>query len=58
MGPGMAEIATGEATLSPDGVTLTVPAKAPLAPGVYRVEWHNLSDDGHKAHGRYSFTVK
>jgi hypothetical protein len=58
MGPEMKEIATGEASLSPDGVTLTVPAKETLAPGTYMVEWHNLSDDGHKAHGTYSFTVK
>ncbi|NQS85549.1 copper homeostasis periplasmic binding protein CopC [Pantoea allii] len=30
----------------------------PLAQGSYQVNWHVLSVDGHKTHGRYAFTVK
>ena len=52
------EMATGEATLNPDtGSILTVPLAAPLPPGSYTVEWHALSEDGHKVHGTYAFTV-
>lgn len=44
--------------LAADRVTLTaVPAK-PLAPGVYKVEWHAVSADGHRMTGDYDFTVK
>lgn len=51
-------VGTGDATLAADGVTLTVPAKATLTSGTYIVEWHALSDDGHKSQGSYKFTVK
>lgn len=50
--------AIGEAGLSADGLTLTIPAAAPLTAGTYAVDWHALADDGHKSHGRYTFTVK
>ncbi len=57
-GPDGAELATGEAALDADGTTLTIPAPADLAAGDYTVDWHALSDDGHKVHGTYSFTVE
>jgi copper resistance protein C len=54
-----AAVTLGEASLDPDGGTiLTVPVPVPLSPGKYAVEWHALSDDGHRSHGSYSFTVK
>ncbi len=49
-------VATGAATLNADGTVLTVPAA--LTAGTYTVDWHNLSDDGHKSQGSYNFTVK
>ena len=56
-GPGGA-VATGAASLdAKDGVTLTVPLDAPLAPGNYHVEWHVLARDGHRTQGAYDFTV-
>ena len=52
------EIATGDASLDAEtGSTLTVPLTAPLLPGSYTVEWHALSEDGHKVNGSYAFTV-
>lgn len=51
-------VTTGEATLNADtGSVLTVPLTAPLLPGSYTVEWHALSEDGHKVKGTYGFTV-
>lgn len=41
-----------------DGKTLVATAAAPLAPGVYRVDWHTVSADTHRVHGTYSFTVR
>ena len=52
------EVAIGVAALSEDGLTLTVPTRGPLGAGVYRVEWHALSEDGHRSQGTYSFSVK
>ncbi|MEZ2131024.1 MULTISPECIES: copper homeostasis periplasmic binding protein CopC [unclassified Sinorhizobium] len=52
-------IATDKATLGgTDGTVLTVPIHSALQPGVYTVNWHVLSNDGHKTQGSYSFTVK
>ena len=56
--PDGAAVALGAGSLSADGLTLTVPTGSALPAGVYVVEWHALSDDGHKSHGSYSFTVK
>jgi methionine-rich copper-binding protein CopC len=56
-GPGGAAVATGDATLGPDGATLVVPVTGPLAPGAYTVDWHALSTDGHTTKGSYAFTV-
>lgn len=52
------DLQTGAATLSADGLTLTVPIPADMTAGAYTVEWHALSEDGHKSLGTYIFTVK
>lgn len=52
------KVAIGDATLSDDKATLTIPLTAKPAAGVYTVEWHALSDDGHKTHGKFTFTVQ
>ena len=57
-GPGDAAVATGAATLTNGNATLSVPLQARLGAGSYTVRWHALSADGHKTHGRYSFTIK
>jgi methionine-rich copper-binding protein CopC len=58
-GPDKAIVATGAASIAGgDESTLVVPVSAPLAAGVYMVDWHVLSKDGHKTHGSYTFTVK
>jgi methionine-rich copper-binding protein CopC len=58
-GPDNAIVATGAASLAEgDESTLVVPVSAPLAAGVYTVNWHVLSKDGHKTLGSYMFTVK
>lgn len=51
-------VATGDAKLSDDKVTLTIPLTAKPGAGVYTVTWHALSDDGHKTHGTFTFTVQ
>ncbi len=57
-GAGDKQVTTGDAKLSTDGKTLTVPVSGSLDAGGYVVEWHVLSTDGHKTKGSYSFTVK
>ena len=58
IGPNGTSIATGAARLkSGGGATLLVPISTALPAGTYKVEWHALSDDGHKSKGDYSFTV-
>jgi methionine-rich copper-binding protein CopC len=56
-GPGKAPVQAGEATRMGGDATLMVPLSGMLAPGVYTVDWHALSADGHKAVGSYTFTV-
>jgi copper resistance protein C len=57
-GPDGATVATGTAHLASDDDTLlVVPVPGPLAAGAYTVEWHALSNDGHKTQGRYGFNV-
>ncbi len=57
-GPDKATVKTGAASVNAGHTELTVPLTGPLAAGAYTVTWHALSDDGHKTHGTYSFTVK
>lgn len=41
-----------------DNTQLDVPIKQPLAAGLYHVNWHVVSVDGHKTKGQYQFRVK
>ncbi|HZF84091.1 MAG TPA: copper homeostasis periplasmic binding protein CopC [Burkholderiaceae bacterium] len=51
-------VPTGAARLDgKDDTTLVVPIASPLPVGGYVVEWHALSNDGHKTQGRYAFRV-
>jgi hypothetical protein len=51
-------VSTGAPSLSPSNDKLmTVPIAGELGTGVYTVEWHALSKDGHTTHGTYRFTV-
>jgi methionine-rich copper-binding protein CopC len=58
-GSDKAPVATGDAKLGTgDDTRLIVPVSVNLEPGVYTVDWHVLSNDGHKTKGSYTFTVK
>lgn len=58
-GPGPARHPTAQAFLAPGNEkTLVVPLPTPLSPGTYTVSWHSLSQDGHKSHGTYRFTLE
>lgn len=57
-GPKATAVKTGDPMLMDGDKGLMVPVSEQLAPGVYTVEWHALSADGHKTDGSYSFTVK
>ena len=51
-------VSTGAPSLSPsDDKLMTVPITGQLNAGVYTVEWHALSKDGHTTHGTYQFSV-
>ncbi|MFG1397259.1 copper homeostasis periplasmic binding protein CopC [Roseixanthobacter pseudopolyaromaticivorans] len=51
-------IPTGAASLAAgDTKQMSVPLNHPLAAGIYTIEWHALSKDGHTTHGSYQFTV-
>ncbi|MER1978214.1 CopC domain-containing protein YobA [Pseudocitrobacter faecalis] len=53
------KVETGKAVRSEtDKTQLTVPINQPLASGVYTVNWHVVSVDGHKTQGQYQFRVK
>jgi methionine-rich copper-binding protein CopC len=59
VGPNGSNIEIDEAFLAPDDEsTLIVPIPSTLPAGIYTVNWHVLSKDGHKIHGSYTFTVK
>ena len=51
------ELGSG-ATDPADKKQLVVPVPAPLAAGVYKVDWHAVAADTHRIQGSYSFTVK
>jgi len=40
------------------GKTLHAMPARPLAPGVYKLAWHAVTDDGHRTEGTVGFTVK
>lgn len=45
-------------TVSKDGMTITGTPKARLMPGIYKINWHAASSDGHRMDGVVDFTVK
>ncbi|QQE38143.1 CopC domain-containing protein YobA [Enterobacter asburiae] len=52
-------IKTGTATRDEKNkAQLTVPLEQTLASGIYQVDWHVVSVDGHKTKGSYHFSVK
>lgn len=57
-GPDKKEVKTDGDTLMDGDKTFMVNLPAGLGAGTYKVEWHALSQDGHKTHGDYEFTVK
>jgi len=57
-GPDKNNVKLGDAKLSGDEKTLSVPVSGRLGAGQYAVEWHVLSTDGHKTNGSFTFTVK
>lgn len=46
------------ATVSADGLILTLTPAKPLPPGTYRVDYHVVSADTHRMTGSFSFRVK
>jgi hypothetical protein len=44
--------------LAGDGMGLILTPPAPLAPGVYRVNWRAVSIDTHRLDGSYAFRVR
>lgn len=59
IGPEQQVVDTGKATRSENDKTkLIVPLSQTLTPGLYTVEWHVVSVDGHKTKGQYQFSVK
>jgi copper resistance protein C len=57
-GPKKEEVKLGKSMLMDGDQTLMVPVSGTLEPGTYTVNWHALSNDGHKTNGSYTFTVK
>ena len=41
-----------------DNTQLVIPLNEALGDGLYTVEWHVVSVDGHKTKGQYQFSVK
>jgi copper transport protein len=57
VGPG-GRVVTLKSSGDPRNVSaLVAPVTSPLEPGVYRVEWRIVSEDGHPIDGEYSFTL-
>ncbi|MER8549763.1 MULTISPECIES: copper homeostasis periplasmic binding protein CopC [unclassified Mesorhizobium] len=54
-GPDGAKITTEIAVQDKD---MVAPVSRSLAPGVYQVDWHVLSADGHKVKGNFKFEVR
>ncbi|MES1156494.1 MAG: copper resistance protein CopC [Alphaproteobacteria bacterium] len=50
-------VSLGALTTADHGVTLVAPLSTPLAPGLYHVRWHAVSQDLHDTHGEYIFRV-
>ena len=48
----------GETHAAPDNAKVLSVGLKPLAPGTYKVIWHNTSVDSHKEKGSFEFTVQ
>ena len=58
-GPDKRIIPVGKAARSEsDNAQLIIPLNETLRGGLYTVEWHVVSVDGHKTKGQYQFSVK
>ncbi|WP_413738676.1 CopC domain-containing protein YobA [Sodalis sp. RH21] len=58
-GPGNVPIPTGVIKADPaNPAHIIIPIDKPLTAGVYQVQWHAVSVDGHTTEGRYHFSVK
>jgi len=57
VGPGGRVIALKSSGDPRNVSALVAPITSPLAPGVYRVEWRIVSEDGHPIDGDYSFSL-
>ena len=57
-GPDKVEVKLRDPILRDGDKTFVVTIPDKLAPGIYAVQWHVLSNDGHKTQGSYTFTVK
>lgn len=58
-GPDKRIIPVGKAARSEsDKAQLIIPLNETLGGGLYTVEWHVVSVDGHKTKGQYQFSVK
>lgn len=58
-GPDKRVIPVGKATRSESNkAQLVIPLNETLGDGLYTVEWHVVSVDGHKTKGQYQFSVK
>jgi methionine-rich copper-binding protein CopC len=51
-------VTTGAASNDPNSKKeLIVPVTVKLAPGIYTVEWHVVSEDTHRVKGKFTFKV-
>lgn len=58
-GPEQRIIPVGKAVRNEkDNTQLVIPLSETLGDGLYTVEWHVVSVDGHKTKGQYQFSVK
>jgi copper resistance protein C len=57
-GPKKEDVKLGKPMLMDGDKTLMVPVSGTLEPGAYTIEWHALSNDGHKTNGSIGFSVK
>ena len=58
-GPDRRIIPVGKAVRNEkDNTQLVIPLNEALGDGLYTVEWHGVSVDGHKTKGQYQFSVK
>ncbi|MES2326249.1 MAG: copper homeostasis periplasmic binding protein CopC [Pseudomonadota bacterium] len=57
-GDSLMSVGKVKSTIGADGKSLILSSAAPLKAGTYLVDWHTASTDGHRAAGKYSFTVR